>query len=389
MSRSTKNKPYPSTRKSSTKNKDSQSVPEPIPGSSTEQDQPGPSWDDFKRLQDSIKELTSLVKQNMTDESRGTPATNVAQDACASNPVLINDPNTMQVHDNEVNNHQPPVVDNDKVDQAFNVNQVPVGDNPVQASINEYLQSFVNPTQMQGEKNFYNPPGRPIDLKVSDKLKQKIWASEYIDISLLLDPDDSLHQSFTIVSKEGEPLRLSQTRASKSIQSLGQWCSAFEIYLTVYCSKFPEQLPKLMTYMNAVKQLAHRDGDYVTYDREFRYMRQSNNVPWDTIHTGLWLECRDILKKKSKQNKNNNSFRPQQNKNNNNLQHPVGYCFRFHSFGKCGRSSCSFNHSCYKCFENHPVTRCQKAQSDSGFNGNKQDNQKTQPKQFANSNKQS
>ena len=340
----------------------------------------GPSWEDFNKLQKSVAELTELFKKSV-DKSRETSVSVETANACASG--VQNVENVIDVTNQGSSVVTIPSKD-DNITQGFNVNN-PNSTDTVQSTINDYLRSFTtNSNPSTGEQQYYSPPGRPIDLKVTDKVKQKIWASEYVDLVSLLDPDQDNNSSFTLVSNDGD-LRLAPNKSTKVIQSLGQWCSAFEIYLTIYCSKYPQELPKIMTYMNSVKTLAHRDGDYITYDKEFRYMKQTSNLQWDNIHTGLWLECRDkpSRKQNSYNKKNGNgssSFRASNNKGNSSPKHPFGYCFRFHSFGKCGRSSCSYIHACYKCNDSpHSITRCPKAGSDTLQTNTKQDKQATNP----------
>ena len=346
-----------------------------MPSTSSMQTSSGPSWEDFKRLQDTVSEMSTLIKdkfQSMETNVDGNIQNNTVRSDCQNPEPLVDNAVRFQIPSNS-----------DQVDRSFNDN-IPAGTRAaaVQSSINEYIQSFTNTPQVSGEDFGYQLPGRPIDMKISDKVKQKIWSHEYIDLYSLLDPDNLDKQSFTIVSNEGEPLRLSNTKANKTFQNLGQWCSAFEIYITVYCGKFPAELPKMMTYMNSIKNLAHRSGDYVLYDKEFRYLRQTSHIPWDMVHTSLWLECRDSKNRPA--NKKSNNFRGQNrenNRSNNTPQHPIGYCFRFHSFGKCGRSSCTFKHACYKCNDSpHSVLRCAKAQSEANgkSDGNKQSQTKTQ-----------
>ena len=334
---------------------------------------PGPSREEFNKLSDTVNEMLSLLKQNANKESRETQGTTKPSDACASSFIsnvfqstLVNDSNTQPSTSSALN---------DQVQQPQSLN----AQQNVQETIGEFIQDLTNgPNTIQsGENKFCELPGRPLDLKISDRIKQKIWACEYVDLNTLLDNDDTDLSSYTIVSNTGEPLRFGQTKSKPTIQGLGQWCSAFEIYLTIYCKKFPNDLPKIMTYMKAIKFLAHKDGDFITYDKEFRYLRQTMSLSWDTIHSGLWLECRDSKKKSNKQN-NSNNFRPQSKDGNRflgSVKHPIGYCYRFHSFGKCGRQSCKFNHGCYKCNDNpHSFSKCPNANNDKIENTNKQSN---------------
>ena len=344
----------------------------------------GPSWTEFNQLKQSLNEMHELVKSLQVVQNNKSVNTNDSPMVDSANTVVVNKPGPTSVSVGLPNTvtmtttDEPIVIpDNNIVNQGASTssdsnkshtNTPMTTGRQIQTSIDDYLQTFVQNPTFTGE-NLYNQPGRPIDLKVPDKIRQKIWSNQYIDLSVLLDPTQHQSCSLTIISDPGEPIRFGPASKPKVISALGQWCSAFEIFITVYCQKYPEALSSLMTYMNSIKSLNHKGGDYLNYDQEFRYLKQSTNMSWDTIHTGLWLEYRDTTRMRSQQNKNkgsnnnNNSFRPpnSSNKPSQGKQHPYGYCFRFHTFGKCGRNSCRFNHGCYICNdEGHSYIRCPK-----------------------------
>ena len=48
-----------------------------------------------------------------------------------------------------------------------------------------------------------------------------------------------------------------------------------------------------MKYCEVVRDLANKSGDWIFYDEQFRYLRQSSPefYPWDQIHWELWLRA--------------------------------------------------------------------------------------------------
>ena len=86
----------------------------------------------------------------------------------------------------------------------------------------------------------------------------QIWAHEYVDLSTLL-----YHRSETVeavqVGDNGN-LKLTKQKAPRKIESLGDWCDAFLVYLTVYCRKYPQEIASLTTYLNTVKSLSLKGG---------------------------------------------------------------------------------------------------------------------------------
>lgn len=251
----------------------------------------------------------------------------------------------------------------------INVPTVAPAEQVMQQVVDQHITDLLNPTENTGETSQYQQVGRPLDLKVSESLKQKIWSNQYIELSQLLDTTSQSTQSLEVVQGQGQSLRLIPSKQTRTINNLGQWCDAFLVFITVYTRKFPEAISDLTNYMHQIKVLQHRGGDYIMYDREYRFMRQANpNLSWQ-IDPSLWMECRDA--KPSQVNKPNNQGRGNRNGgnfrgyNSNKKSHPQGFCYLFHSKGECNRQHCTFKHSCYNqgCGGEHPVFLCKRRDS--------------------------
>jgi hypothetical protein len=53
--------------------------------------------------------------------------------------------------------------------------------------------------------------------------------------------------------------------------SIDAWTSAFQIFVGVYTSKFPQEAPDLMKYAEVVRDLAARGANWrLVYDTQFR-----------------------------------------------------------------------------------------------------------------------
>ena len=130
----------------------------------------------------------------------------------------------------------------------------------VQHAVSQGLEKILHPAPSNsGENVALNLPGRPIDLQVSNKIKQQIWANEFVELSALIDIKNDETTSYHMVS-EGGTISIAPNKSAKKIAGLGQWCSAFMVYITIYCKKFPEELSDLTTYMATIKRLCHRGG---------------------------------------------------------------------------------------------------------------------------------
>ena len=323
-----------------------------------------PTRREFEDLKDNV----SLILQSIQDLKNNTSVP-----SHSNNISSLDSQNTaVNVEVNDLAFHALP--QNSVGDNTRFRNNVTVGGNTpaldiihcdVQEAVNVELDDMFN----SGEPKHLDLPGRPVDHKISLKLKQQIWADEYIDLGLLLDPTiDHQPNTFNVVSRTGETLAVAPNKNSKVITSLGQWCTAFNVYITIYCQKHPAQLGNLMTYLATVKSLCHRNGDYITYDREFRYLRQSCKLNWAVIHSGIWLECRDSANAKSTSTKSsnmNNNPKPPSNfrhsNSNSKSNHPNGYCFKYHDTGKCPKGpNCNYSHNCYNagCTTKHPIFKC-------------------------------
>ena len=329
-----------------------------------------PSRSEFQKLSNTVNELADLIKslkKDVVSSNQNTSVQNATSFDSSSNNIAS------ETNNEEMVEVASPHVDNIEMGNTLprdlsNQNDTPLDLNNIGETISSHLSNLMGHDELFPKPGNYVPNDQPVDMKVSDKIRNMIWTNQYIDIGVLLDPSLEFNSKpkYELFGQAGESLSLAPKKQSRYITGLGQWCSAFTVFITIYCQKFPAELPSLFTYMNTIKKLSHRNGAYLTYDEEFRYMRQTQQLPWNITHSGLWLECRDSANQqksqKSNKNKNNNGFR------NNNVEssvrkqtHPTGFCFRYHSFGKCGRPNCGFKHFCYMQACNndqHPFIRC-------------------------------
>ena len=116
----------------------------------------------------------------------------------------------------------------------------------------------------------------PIDMSVSNRLKTKIWAHEYVDFGLLLNSKKE-HASFhlcllndTTPSSPGQPcITLEPNQKSKHINFTEMWVTAYQIFVGVYTQKYPVEALLLMKYSEIGKGLAARGYNWHYYDEKF------------------------------------------------------------------------------------------------------------------------
>ena len=113
----------------------------------------------------------------------------------------------------------------------------------VQGSIVTVLESLSESTSLMSKPNdIFVSTDIPIDMSVSDRLKRKIWAREYVDFGLLLnnkkDHDSTsfhLCLSNDMASSNNQPcIILEPNQKSKHINSIEMWVTAYQIFAGVY-----------------------------------------------------------------------------------------------------------------------------------------------------------
>ena len=99
----------------------------------------------------------------------------------------------------------------------------------------------------------FTPMSLSTDFRVPGKLKAKIWTHEYFDFGLLLtnSPIEQQYELSFATSKDSgstglATLCLEPTNKPKPISTIEPWTNAFQIYVGVYTSKFPQEAPALM-----------------------------------------------------------------------------------------------------------------------------------------------
>ena len=189
-----------------------------------------------------------------------------------------------------------------------------------------------------------------LDTFVSSKTREKIWSNQFVEFSTLL-PSYKEDHTFQFKDKDGS-LCLTATKPSKYL-SLNDWITAFATFSAVYTQKWPEQSPALLKYMEIVRNIASRGGDFRRYDETFRRIRERNQIAWDSLHTELYLMVMPTSSHSrnmqlSSHSRNTQSF----------CRTPNGYCIKFHKGQHC--PGCKYKHTCYSCGGGHQISNCPK-----------------------------
>ena len=220
---------------------------------------------------------------------------------------------------------------------------------------------FGLPVEMRERVVTFASSALPIYVHVPETIRKKIWADEFVDMSLLL-PQQQERQQFalSIVNNGNEnPIISVTSKAKQSIGNFQRWIKAFEIYMAIYMLQ-PARLcdaPKMLSYISTMRRLAEHGGNRLQYDESFRSLRTAQGWQWDVFHHELWLYAAYYACQAQSANMTPPAFRVKAlGKADRNW---VGTCFAFNR-GRACRHPCKFRHVCKECKRNHPFIKCNK-----------------------------
>ena len=204
----------------------------------------------------------------------------------------------------------------------------------------------------------------PLDARVSDEIRAKIWAGDFIDLSILLKPsltqDSSSEYALSIIGGVASPtIRVAPAKAKHSqIVSFETWSQAFQMYMSVYLLSpmYVHDATKMLKYIEVIRGLAEQGGNWRSYDEAFRSLRVSRGWNWDSVNWELWFKASQPPV--TRRQPGASPF-PVKGRTGG----PPGPCFAFNRGEYCPRDTCPFAHRCKACGANHPSIRCFKAQS--------------------------
>ena len=127
------------------------------------------------------------------------------------------------------------------------VDQLGADDLPLGLSINtvDPRLSFDTPAGETGLSNLPDhspiPNSFPIDARIPDNIKDKIWANQYVELGVLIHPQEVDKYSMAMSTASGSPSLCLIPRKQKQITTIDQWNSAFNIFMTIYLTQFPTE----------------------------------------------------------------------------------------------------------------------------------------------------
>ena len=110
----------------------------------------------------------------------------------------------------------------------------------------------------------------PLGTAVPLKIKQAIWADNYVDFAELLYPSKASSFDFQYDPEKGGVIKL--TKEKREIKTLIDWVKAFLIFVAVYVQQPArvKNIPDLVTYAGEVIVLGEKGFDFIYYDENYR-----------------------------------------------------------------------------------------------------------------------
>jgi hypothetical protein len=204
-----------------------------------------------------------------------------------------------------------------------------------------------------------------LQAKVPQKLKDKIWAGEYIDLASLLDPEAEVtyHLAMSKDPQSTNCLFDMVPQNKKVLASISQWDQAFTTYMAVYVVRFPDEMSDLLQYTFQIKQMSRNNGAWRLYDETFRRHRESSLIPWNSTLMDKWLECSNAGRSAGQVPKQQYSVQKSQGwpirKGPNQPFRRKGVCHKFNDGKEC--RGCIFSHTCEFCDGNHRGIHCRRS----------------------------
>ena len=313
---------------------------------------PGPASPPYAGIDDLIERVTNAVLQKLQNtqfnDNAGTGNVSLLGTASAVQGSVVAEPVINELSSSQVNTSE----------ILSSSDQASTSAATVQGTIATVLDSLSRSTSLMSKpKDIFVSSDIPIDMSVSDRLKRKIWAHEYVDFGLLADnkkDHDSFHLclSTDMASSNDQPLiTLEPKSKSKHINSIEMWVTAYQIFVGVYTQRYPVEAPFLMKYSEIIRDLAARGYNWRYYDENFRYLRQKDPkaYSWGAVHWELWI--------RSQPSRNNYSqIKRFEGESKSGFRVPKGYCWKYHKGLKC--VGCNFKHSCPLCQKTHQMINC-------------------------------
>lgn len=290
-------------------------------------------------------------------------ATNLTLPNMGQSVLDIHVPSTCNTNTNTLDASVPEITFNNMVDAIF------TGELP--ATGNNVNSNLTHPEIKVSD-------GIPLGATVSQKIKDKIWSDQYIDLSSLLSSNVEDPYSIYVSSKK---LSIFNNARSPKTLSIEQWSTAFLVFCDIYIEKHPEEARPLLKYAHNIREMFDLYGDepWRVYDEKFRRLKETVKLPWGKLVDELYTKsanssnCRSTFRPQGQQKPfHQGQHKMYQTNPNTNHSHTISgsHSFRKQSSGnktkcciffnrgqQCAKP-CPYQHACFHCKGAHARFQC-------------------------------
>ena len=203
----------------------------------------------------------------------------------------------------------------------------------------------------------------PLGSHVPIKIKQLIWADQFIDLNVLISKPSS-----------HSPEDKSEIKKPSQLH-IADWALAFQTLTAIVADQDPTAAPGMLKYMSVVQKLSIGFGveAWRHYDEIFRWAKQFDpTLQWGQTDLELYTEASLMAIKSSVTKPFNPSTSARSPFRGSTPPRRPNTCWPFQRQGRCVDPSCAYKstHQCYRCRGQHATFQCRLQSNRAGGNGN-------------------
>ena len=193
---------------------------------------------------------------------------------------------------------------------------------------------------------------------LDDVIRRKIVQGRYVSLCSLLPT----HRSSEKLTFDARDRTLTAQSGSRKLYNYREWVDAFYVYAAVRCEVHKDEGSLLFKYMQTIKRIHDRGGNFVQYDEAFRARHRGKAfIDWGTLEDGQlswalndpgYVPYDKFMAEKARSSKQQSG-------------RPTGgpkVCYGYNQRSGCTKAVCHFPHKCQRCQGSHPVMQCKGAE---------------------------
>lgn len=132
----------------------------------------------------------------------------------------------------------------------------------------------------------------PLGASVPENIKRQIWANDFVKLGTLLPEtmEKALKPKNVVIENVHHPV-LTLKDEDTTISSLDLWQTAFSIFMSVYLEKHHNAAAGMLKYMEVVREIHKKKGNWWFYDNKFRASKCQLQLGWGITHQELYVEA--------------------------------------------------------------------------------------------------